>query len=55
MGARKKLNSAYTLGSLILAIVVGVAFQSFTVFILALFVLIGCNLYLGEIRPKGRR
>jgi hypothetical protein len=55
MGARRKLNTAYAVGSLVLAIMVGVAFQSFTVFILALVVLVGCNLYLGEIRPKGRR
>jgi hypothetical protein len=55
MGARQKLNSAYALGSLVLAIVVGVAFQSFEVFILALVVLVACNLYLGEIRPNGRR
>jgi hypothetical protein len=55
MGARQKLNAGYALGSLILATVLGVVFQSFTVFILALVVFVGCNLYLGEIRPNSRR
>ena len=56
MGARQKLNGAYLNGSLILAVIVGWISGSWPVFFVALFVLLGLNLYLGEIRPaKGQQ
>jgi hypothetical protein len=55
MGARQKLNTAYGLGSLFVASLVGLVTQSWVVFVIALLVAIGCNFYLGEIRPKGPR
>ncbi|CAN5849604.1 hypothetical protein BH23PLA1_BH23PLA1_26170 [soil metagenome] len=55
MGARSKLNVAYAQGCLILAAVVGILAESWTVFAVVLAVLVvGCVLA-GEIRPRRRR
>ena len=55
MGARKKLNQANLNGALVVGAVVGLATQSWTVFVLAaVFVVVG-GLYAGDIRVgKGR-
>jgi hypothetical protein len=55
MGARQKLNQAYVNGALIVAAVVGVATQSWTVFWLAATFVVVSSLYSGEIRLGGRR
>ena len=56
MGARQKLNSAYLLGSVVLAGWIGAMAQSFFVFLLALGFLVALKCYSGDIRPsKGRR
>ena len=52
MSARKKLNSAYVAGSLVLAGAVGLMTQSWTVFLVLLILLLIANLYEGNIRPK---
>jgi hypothetical protein len=54
MGARTRLNQAYFNGSLMIAAVLGLLAQSWPLFFLALAVLLGSNLYLREIRPRGR-
>ncbi len=54
MGARQKLNVAYVNGGLLVAAILGVASQSWAVFLASLAVLIGGSVYLGEIRPGGR-
>lgn len=55
MGARKKLNQANLNGALVVGAVVGLATQSWTVFMLAaVFVVVG-GVYAGDIRVgKGR-
>ena len=55
MSARTKLNAAYVLGSVVIAALVGVLFQSRTVFVLAVTVMIALCLINGTIRPQGRR
>jgi hypothetical protein len=55
MGARHKLNSAYFMGSILLAGVMGGLTQSWAVFFVALVVLVACNLAAGEIRPNRRK
>jgi len=57
MGARHKLNAAYFNGSLLLAALAGGLADSWAVFAAALALLLGLNLYLGEIRatPRGGR
>jgi hypothetical protein len=55
VSARQKLNTAYFGGSLFLAGIAGVATSSWAVFCIALAILLGSNLYLGEIRPQRRR
>jgi hypothetical protein len=56
MGARQKLNRGYVNGSLLAAAAVGWLGQSWPAFALTLAVLLACNLFLGEIRPRpGRR
>jgi len=52
MGARQKLNQSYFNGSLFLAALVGLLAQSWLVFFLVLFVLLGFILYLREIRLR---
>lgn len=55
MNARHKLNCAYFIGSVLCAGATGLVLQSWSVFFLALLLLVGSNLYLGEIRPGGRQ
>jgi hypothetical protein len=54
MGARQKLNQAFVTGSLVVAAFIGIIADSWLVFLVALAVLIGSNLYGQDIRP-GRR
>ena len=54
MGARKKLNSAAVLGSLILASAIGLFTGSWLVFIIAALVLVGLSWYSGDIRGGKR-
>jgi hypothetical protein len=54
MGARKKLNSSYFLGSLMVASLSGWFTQSWLVFGAAAVILLGANLHNGDIR-LGRR
>lgn len=51
MGARQKLNQSYFVGSLLVAALIGRIAESWLVFLGALAVLVGCNLYCKEIRP----
>ena len=55
MGARKKLNSSYFLGSLMSAAAVGVLVNSWLVFLIALAVLVALNVQNGDIRFSNRR
>lgn len=57
MSARHKLNQSYFNGSLLIAGAIGLATQSFGIFIVVLGVLVMFNLHSGEIRPnqRGRR
>ena len=50
MGARKKLNSSYFLGSLLSAGAVGVLTNSWLIFLIALAVLVALNVQNGDIR-----
>jgi hypothetical protein len=52
MSARKKLNSAYVCGSLVMAGACGLFVGSWWVFIVVLGVLLACNFYEGNIRSK---
>jgi len=52
MSARLKLNVAFFHGSFLLAAVVGGLTQSWPVYFVTLAVLLGVNLYAGEIRPQ---
>ena len=55
MSARRKLNSAYAAGSLVVAALIGGAAQSAIVFWVALGALLVLNLIAGEIRPNKTR
>jgi hypothetical protein len=55
MSARRKLNAAFFNGSLIVAAVIGLLFESWAVFGLILVVLVIGNLFAGEIPPDNRR
>ncbi len=55
MGARKKLNSASLLGSLLLAGMAGLATGSPTVFLIAAVVLVALSIQAGDIRLRRRR
>lgn len=55
MGAREKLNVSHINGSLFLAALVGWLAQSWSVFVLALVILIALDLYAGHVRPRPRR
>ncbi len=55
MGARKKLNSASLLGSLLLAGIAGLATGSFTVFVVAAVVIVVLSIHAGDIRLRRRR
>jgi hypothetical protein len=50
--ARTKLNVAYFNGCLVVAAVIGVALESWIVFLATLAVTIGYGVYGGDIRPK---
>jgi hypothetical protein len=53
--ARQKLNGAFFAGSVLLAVLLGAATQSWLMFTSALAAFVGLNLYLGEIRPRKPR
>jgi hypothetical protein len=55
MNARNKLNTAYFLGSLFLASVVGWLTGSWLVMLIGLAVLVGINVDNGQIRGSKRR
>jgi hypothetical protein len=55
MSARHKLNASYGAGALILAAFIGLAAQSWTVFIVAAVVTLGLSVAGGDIRLSGRR
>ena len=52
MSARKKLNSAYIGGSLVLSGAIGLLAQSWLAFLVLLALLLAAHLYEGNIRPK---
>ena len=54
MGARQKLNSIYLCSSVIIAGVIGAMFDSWTVFLIAVAVLLGTAFLDGTIRPTRR-
>ena len=54
LSARKKLNSAYLTGSLIIAGITGGITGSWTIFLVATTILVGVNLYNDEIRWRPR-
>ena len=54
MSARQKLNAAYFTGSTLIAGVLGVCFDSWGVFCVALLVFLVGSLHSGDIRPQGR-
>jgi hypothetical protein len=51
MGARSKLNEAYVTGAFVLAVVLGLLFQSFTVFIVTFVIVVILACVSGDIRP----
>jgi hypothetical protein len=55
MKAREKLNRAFFNGSLVVAGLLGLATQSWPVFVIALAVLLTSNLICHEIRPRRQR
>lgn len=55
MGARQKLNRAFFNGSLVVGALVGLATQSWAVFVTVLGVLLASNLVFHEIRPGRQR
>ena len=52
MGARNKLNAAYTAGSVVVAGGVGLLTGSWMIFGVSLGIMLGLQLYDGSIRPK---
>ena len=54
MGARTKLNQAYINGALVIAAIIGLCAQSWTVFFIVALVGIGLSVHGGEIRLSGR-
>lgn len=55
MGARQKINQAYVNGALCIAGIIGIATESWWVFLGALAVLLALDVMAGSIRLKGRR
>ena len=51
MGARHKLNAAYFYGCILVAAALGLAAQSWTLFLVALAVSLGLGVHAGDIRP----
>ena len=54
MSARQKLNTAYALGSVAIAALIGTLFQSWLVFGLAALLLVALSFVNGAIRPHKR-
>lgn len=54
MNSRNKLNIAYFNGSVALAGLVGLLVDSWSIFAVALVVLVIGNVFTGDIRPKGK-
>lgn len=50
MGAKQKLNAHYLMGSVGAAALIGGAFASWSIFLLALAVFVGANIVGGDIR-----
>jgi hypothetical protein len=55
MSARHKLNEAYGAGALVIAGIIGLMAQSWTVFIIAAVIALGLGVIGGSIRLRGRR
>jgi hypothetical protein len=55
LSARTKLNAATVQITLIAAGIIGLLFQSWTVFAITAAVLLACALHQGDIRPTRRR
>jgi hypothetical protein len=55
MGAREKLNQAYLNGAIVVAAIVGLVAQSWTLFWIAVAYVIASSIYGGGIRPKPGR
>jgi hypothetical protein len=55
MGARQKLNAAYLNGGLLIAALVGIATESWSLFLLVLIISVVSSCYSGDIRPGPRR
>jgi len=49
-GTRERLNVGFVKGSLLLATLIGLMADSWTVFFIALVIALGCNVYAREIR-----
>ena len=50
MGARHKLNEIHLLGAVGIAAIVGALAQSWTVFFIAVAILVGGSIYAGDVR-----
>jgi hypothetical protein len=55
VSVRRRLNIAYLNGSLLFAGIIGLAAQSWAVFLVASAVLVATGVYCGDIRPHPRR
>jgi hypothetical protein len=55
MGARQKLNQAHIIAALVLAAVLGAAFDSWWMFFLALLIAVVCSIHAGSIRLNGKQ
>ncbi|MCA8984803.1 MAG: hypothetical protein R3C12_21165 [Planctomycetaceae bacterium] len=55
MGARQRLNSIHIHIAIAISAMIGLACQSWTVFLLSCLVLIGVGIHSGDIRPNRRR
>lgn len=51
MGARTKLNAAVFRAAIVVASIIGMSFQSWTAFALAIAVLLGAAFHAGDLRP----
>ena len=54
MGARQQLNSFYVTVAIIIAAIIGGVTESWTIFLIAVAVLISMMLHSGDIRPDSR-
>ena len=55
MGARQKLNAAHLHGGLVIATFIGIAAESWSLFLLVLILSVVSSCYSGGIRPDPRR